>query len=70
MSEEEKEGTTRRKKRKTSSLFSPYFLLDVLDDRVDVDLVVRGLDGDRGALGGRAGGLVFFVYEEKGRETR
>lgn len=73
MSEREKrrrrgrEGDERKKERKTLeekknlslSLFV-YLLLDVLDDGVDVDLVVGGLDGDGGALRGRAGGL--FCY--------
>lgn len=64
-----KKKKTREKERKKRSnkkkLF--YLLLDVLDDGVDVDLVVAGLDGDGGALRGRAGGL-FIVGG--GGETR
>jgi hypothetical protein len=66
--EREKKGEKKEKKKKKET--PPHLLLDVLDDGVDVNLVVRGPDGDRGALGGRAGGLMVGGEKEREKEKK
>lgn len=60
----------RKERKKEKKETPPHLLLDVLDDGVDVNLVVRGPDGDRGALGGRAGGLMVGGEKEREKEKK